>query len=112
MTTLVEIILSFFATVGIFSMLWLIFGHMLFPVSSVLPLCAVIPIQGDAPYLEHTVRQLLWLRNCRLVHVRLILLDQGLSPAGLSRVSLLLSQEPSLRFTTPDQLHEHLEKDG
>lgn len=112
MTAIFEVLISFFATVGIFSLLWLVFGHILFPVSSVLPLCAIIPIEGDATYLEHTLRQLLWLRNCRLVTVRLILLDQGLSSTGLSRVSLLLSQEPSLQFTTPDQLHQHLEKDG
>lgn len=112
MTAVFEVLISFFAAVGIFSLLWFAFGHMLFPSCSMPPLCAIIPVAGDATDVEHTLRQLLWLRNCRLLNMRLILLNQGLSSTGLSRVSLLLSQEPTLQLTTPDQLNQHLEKDG
>jgi len=112
MVTIVEILLAFFATMGIVALVWLLFGYMLSPVPAALPLCALIPIEGDAPLLEHTVRQLLWLRNGRLAQFQLILVDRGLSPTGRARVLLLLAQEPSLILTTPDALSQLIEKDG
>lgn len=110
MLTIVDFLLAFFTTMGILALLWLLFGHMLTPVPAALPLCALIPIEGDAPFLEHTVRQLIWLRNGRLAQFRLILLDRGLSPTGQARVSLLLAQEPSLILTTPDALSQLIER--
>lgn len=112
MLTIVELLLAFFATMGILALLWLLFGQMLSPTPSTLPLRAIIPIDGDALALEHTVRQLLWLRNSRLAQFHLILLDCGLSEAGYERVRLLLSQEPSLIFTTADRLPQLIKKDG
>lgn len=112
MVTIVELLLAFFATMGILALLWLLFGYLLSPIPTALPLYALIPIAGDAPFLEHTVRQLLWLRNGRLAQFQLILLDRGLSPTGQARVSLLLAQEPSLILTTPDALPQLIEKDG
>ncbi len=112
MMTFVEVLLAFFATVGILSLVWMLFGHLLFPAATERPLCTLIPVEGDALLLEHTVRLLLWLRSGRLVTLRLILLDRGLSDIGQARIALLLAQYPLISLTTPDALNQLIEKDG
>lgn len=112
MATIAEFLLAFFATVGLLSLIWLLFGHLLAPGPATQTFYAVIPIHDNAPCLEQTVSHLLWLKGGKLAHFHIILLDTGLSEASKERVSLLLSREPELILSTPELLPQLIEKDG
>jgi len=109
---IIELLLAFFATLGLLSLLWLLFGHILTPIPAAQPLHAVIPIEGDVPCLEQTVHHLLWLKGGHIADFRIILVDIGLSELGKERVALLLSRERELILSTPELLPELIEKDG
>ena len=111
MATIYELLLAFFATIGLLSLIWLLFGHLLSPIPATQPLYVVIPLEGDAPALEQTVHHLLWLKGGKLAQFQIILLDSGLSEQGLLQLSLLLSREPELRLTTPEGLSQLMKKD-
>lgn len=112
MSTIAQLFLAFFATIGLICLLWFLFGQLLCPASWQKPLYAVIPIEGDLADLESTIRHLLWLKNSHLAGFHIILLDLGVSDEGKKQLSLLLSQEPTLILTTADQLPQLIEKDG
>ena len=112
MMQLMEFFLAFFATIGIFTLVWLLFGHLLLPIPAAKGLRIIVPLEGDAAMLEQTLRQLLWLRSGKLLRFELILLDRGLNETGLARVSLLLASEPCMELISPAQLAYFLEKDG
>lgn len=112
MATIAEFFLAFFAAVGLLSLIWLLFGHLLAPVPSKQPLYAVIPVEGDALFLESTVSHLLWLEGGRLAVFQIVLVDTGLSEIGKERVSVLLSRQPELTLSSPELLVQLIKKDG
>ncbi|MDF2838388.1 MAG: hypothetical protein K0S60_91 [Evtepia sp.] len=112
MASIAELLLAFFATVGLLSLIWLLFGHLLAPGPAMQTFYAVIPIDGNAPNLEQTVSHLLWLKGGKLAHFQIVLLDTGLSESGKERVSVLLSREPELILSTPELLPQLIKKDG
>lgn len=112
MLTIVELLLAFFATVGILSLLWLLYGQLLTPTQPQgKPPFLLLRAEGDAAGLEQSLRQLRWLRGGRLLSLRPVLLDCGLTELGRARVCLLLEEEPCLRVVTPDALPNLIKKD-
>ena len=67
--TFTELLLAFFSAMGVFSLLWLLFGRLLVPAPSQAISYAVIPLSGDAEEAEHLVHHLLWLQGGRLIQI-------------------------------------------
>lgn len=95
-----SILLAALAAVGLFTLLWLVFGRLLIPADG---MHILIPIQGDGNNLEHNLKGLRWLRATGLLDARIDLLDAGLTDAGRDRVERLLRSEPSLHLYQSDQ---------
>lgn len=107
-----ECVLSFFAATGLFFLLWLLFDHLS---SSNTPRprgMLVLPAAGDGEGLEPAVLHLLRLRRSGLFSFPVVILDQGLSEAGLRRINALLAREPNLLLYTEHTLLSSLKKDG
>ncbi len=63
----------------------------------------VIPLQGDAPDVENTVRKALHTLKGRLYFV-----DLGLDPEGQMSVELLLRGHSYAKICAPEQVHQEL----
>lgn len=112
MLTMVEILLAFFAAVGILSLLLVLYGHLLTPAfSQGSPPYLLLRLEGDAPGLEQSLRQVRFLRRGRLLPLRPLLLDCGLTELGRARVLLLLEEDPSLRCVRAKDVQNLIEKD-
>lgn len=96
-----------FALVCAALLLWcnqMIFSRLVSPEQAgTVPVFAVIPATGDGEGLEQTLRHLQWLRGERLSRFTLLLVDAGLSPAGLALVQTLRKKDPTLLFCPAEE---------
>lgn len=82
----------------------LLFLHLLSPTQQgTVPVFAVIPASGDGEGLEHTLRHLHWLREEKLSHFTLLIVDAGLTPAGQDLVEALRHKDPALLFCPAEE---------
>lgn len=78
--------------------------HLLSPTQQgTAPVFAVIPAAGDGEGLEHTLRHLHWLREEKLSHFTLLIVDAGLTPAGRALVTALQRKDPALLFCPAEE---------
>lgn len=78
--------------------------HLLSPTQQgTVPVFAVIPAAGDGEGLEHTLRHLHWLREEKLSHFTLLIVDAGLTPAGRALVNALQRKDPALLFCPAEE---------
>ena len=92
---MLTILLAALAALGLFALLWLVLGRLLFPAPIV---HILLPVSGDGDELEHTLKGLRWLRASGLLTAHIDLLDAGLTAAGRERVSRLVCTEGGLQF--------------
>ncbi len=109
METLLQGALAFFAALGLVTLAWLAFGHLLLP-RELEPggLYAVLPARGDGEHLEQDLRRLLWLRDSGAPRVPIIIADAGLSPQGRRVAQVLLGRYCGTVLCPMDQLGTYL----
>ena len=82
----------------------LLFLHLLAPTQQgTIPVFAVLPASGDGEGLEHTLRHLHWLREEKLSHFTVLIVDAGLTPAGQELVTTLQRKDPALLFCPAEE---------
>ena len=81
-----------------------IFTHLLRPTAGTLPVCAVIPVTGDAEGLEQTLRHLDWLRREKFSRFTILVVDAGLTPDGQGTVQALGRRDSTLLFCPAEEV--------
>lgn len=94
--TLLEMLFSLFAVLGLLSLGWLLFGRVLTPGLFSAPVFAVVPASGDGGLLEQTVKGLLWLRAGELRRYTVVIADAGLDLNGTAVAQRLAQREPGI----------------
>ena len=78
--------------------------HLLAPTQQgTVPVFAVLPAAGDGEGLEHTLRHLHWLREEKLSHFTVLIVDAGLTPVGQEVVATLQRKDPALLFCPAEE---------
>lgn len=78
--------------------------HLLAPTQQgTVPVFAVLPAAGDGEGVEHTLRHLHWLREEKLSHFTVLIVDAGLTPAGQELVTALQRKDPALLFCPAEE---------
>lgn len=78
--------------------------HLLAPTQQgTVPVFAVLPAAGDGEGLEHTLRHLHWLREEKLSHFTVLIVDAGLTPVGQEVVAALQRKDPALLFCPAEE---------
>ena len=108
MRAMLEVVLSLLAVVGLMSLGWLSFGHLLVP-SGGEGIWALIPGRGDGGDLEQQVRSLLWLRGGGLLSGNIVILDWDLTPGGRAVAAALCLREPGIDLCPAARLMEYIE---
>ena len=103
-----EILLSFLAAFGLFSLGHLIFSRLLSPGPAAASAYAVVPAKGDGAALEQTVKRLLWLRAGTHQCYTVIIADAGLDTQGLTVATLLANAQPRVVFCPLDSVAKYL----
>lgn len=91
--TVLEMVLSLLAVLGLLALGWVLFGRLLAPKSYYAPVFAVVPARGDGAALEQTVKSLLWLRAGELGRFTLVIADAGLDREGAAVAQRLAQRE-------------------
>ena len=106
--TVIEMLLSLLAVLGLMSLGWLLFGRIIAPKSYYAPAFAVVPARGDGAALEQTVKGLLWLRAGELERYTLVIADAGLDTDGAAVAQRLAQREPGVLYCPLGELDEFL----
>ena len=86
-------VIAFFSAVGITTVVWLLAGALLHAGRPAIPgLLLVLPVQGDAPALEHDVRELRRLQG-GLPGAKLVIADCGLTAEARGLADYLADRE-------------------
>lgn len=86
-------VIAFFSAVGITTVVWLLAGAVLHAGRPTIPgLLLVLPVQGDAPALEHDVRELRRLQGS-LPGAKLVIADCGLTAEARGLADYLADRE-------------------
>ena len=86
-------VIAFFSAVGITTVVWLLAGALLHTGRPAIPgLLLVLPVQGDAPALEHDVRELRRLQG-GLPGAKLVIADCGLTAEARGLADYLADRE-------------------
>lgn len=86
-------VIAFFSAVGITTVVWLLAGAVLHAGRPAIPgLLLVLPVQGDAPALEHDVRELRRLQGS-LPGAKLVIADCGLTAEARGLADYLADRE-------------------
>lgn len=86
-------VIAFFSAVGITTVVWLLAGAVLHAGRPTIPgLLLVLPVQGDAPALEHDIRELRRLQG-GLPGAKLVIADCGLTAETRGLADYLADRE-------------------
>ncbi len=107
METIVEIILSFLAVVGLVSLGWLGFGWLLLPAGDPGAVC-LLPGRGEGETLEQAVTGLVWLQGGGLFGGRLVIVDCGLTENGRAVARALTRRESSVELCPVEELEQYI----
>jgi len=105
MRALVEVLLSLLSVLGLVTLSWLLYGHILAPAGGGRT-CTLIPAVGGGEDLEQSVRGLLWLKSGGLLPGRVVIVDCGLDENGKALAAALLRREPTLELWAAEDLTE------
>lgn len=95
MQFLLELLVAFFAAIGIASCIWLLLGRLLRPVRRSETVYAVV--RAETPdELQRTVSWLSWLRQCGGTELRVLVLDDALNEEARGMAEKILRNEPGL----------------
>lgn len=97
-----EIFFAALAALGLFTLLWLIFGLFLIPVGTIGTVHIRVLASGDADDLEHILGGLRWLQRSGLLEGRIDIVDAGLSEEGRSRAVRLSHIHPGIHLLKGD----------
>ncbi|MEG2420137.1 MAG: hypothetical protein RSB55_01210 [Oscillospiraceae bacterium] len=92
MKEMLELFLALCVTFGLFLLGWWLLGRLLRPGKSE-ELWLIVPARGGGETLEHTLGSLRWLRRAGLLRCSALIVDRGLTPAGVRLASLLAERE-------------------
>lgn len=109
MRAFLEIVLSLLAVMGLMSIGWLAFGHLLAPAGG-RRACVVIPAHGDGGGLEQAVTGMLWLRGGGLMSAPILMVDCGLDAEGKAVAAALCLREPEIGLCPLGELAEYIRK--
>ena len=104
MTLAIEFILAFLCAALLLSLSRVVFSRLVSPCQQgAVPVFAVVPSVGDGEGLEQTLRHLHWLREEKLSCFTVLVVNGGLTPAGLETVQALARKYPSLLFCPAEE---------
>lgn len=109
MRILLEVIMSLLSVLGLLSVGWLCFGHLLTPAGNERTV-TVLPGRGDGEDLEQAVTGLLWLRGSGLLEGRILIADCGLTDEGRSAAQALCRREPAVWMCEREELPGYIER--
>lgn len=107
MRAFLEISLSFLAVLGLMTIGWLLFGHLLRPTGGGRA-CVIVPAHGDGAGLEQAVTGLLWLRGGGLLTAPVLLVDCGLNAEGKALAAALCLREPEIGLCPVEELRDQI----
>lgn len=108
MRPILEVILSLLSVVGLLSLGWLLFGHILTPAGG--ESLSLVPGAGDGQSLEQSVRSLVWLRGGGLLTGSVVIVDCGLTPTGRAIAAALCLREPGVELCPEERLTEYVKE--
>ena len=104
MTLAIEFILAFLCAALLLSLHRAFFSRLVSPQQQgTVPVFAVVPAVGDGEGLEQTLRHLHWLREEKLSCFTILVVNAGLTPAGLDTVQALSRRYPALLFCPAEE---------
>jgi hypothetical protein len=106
-----EIVLGALCAWGVIMLLWTLIGVLLLPLGRELPLTVVVRCQGDAPWLEHCLRALVWLRDSGILWWQVVILDQGLTQEGRDRAARLARDQSQVILLDPEDVKDWMESE-
>ncbi|BDF68463.1 hypothetical protein AAEU42_06670 [Pseudoflavonifractor phocaeensis] len=107
MRAILEIVLSLLAVMGLLSLGWILFGHILTPAGGGRA-CCVVPGTGDGGDLEQAVTGVLWLRGGGLIKGTVVIADCGLNAAGKAVAAALTLREPGIDVCPAADLPDYI----
>jgi hypothetical protein len=109
MQALTELVLSLLAVVGLMTVGWLLWGRLLLPVGGG-ETCTLVPGRGDGENLEQTVKGLLWLQGGGLLTGRVVIVDDGLTPAGKEVAAALCLGHSGVTVCPREELIQYVQE--
>lgn len=109
MRLFLEAALSLLSVIGLLSIGWLCFGHLLTPAGNGRTV-TVLPGRGDGEDLEQAVTGLLWLRGSGLLEGRILIVDCGLTAEGKAMAQALCRREPAVWTCQREELPGYIER--
>ncbi len=109
MRPILEVVLSLLAVVGLLSLSWLCFSHILAPLGGE-ETVSLVPGRGDGESLEQAVRGLLWLRGSGFFLGEVVIVDCGLTPSGRAVAAALCLQEPGMEVCSAEEAVERVKE--
>lgn len=107
METILDILLSFFAVIGLMSLGWLGFGRLLLPAGAPGAVC-LLPGRGEGETLEQAVTGLVWLQGGGLFGGRLVIVDCGLTEGGRAIAHALARRESTVELCPVEELEAYI----
>lgn len=99
-----EILAALLCAVLLLCLNRLLFTRLIAPTQQgTVPVFAVIPASGDGDGLEQTLRHLHWLKTEKLSRFTVVIVDAGLTQAGLDLVQALKRKDASLLFCPAEE---------
>ncbi len=90
-----EIFFSFLAAIGLTAIVWVLLGTLLGPASVEGPVYAVLR-SGEEKEIDRTLHSLKWLRQWGVVDLRIIVVDDGMSPEEKDAVLHVCHGDPAV----------------
>ena len=109
MRAILEVVLSLLAVMGLLSLGWLTFGHLLTPAGTG-RCCVVIPAQGAGNGLEQAVTGMLWLRAGGLMNAPILVADWRLDEEGRAVAAALCLREPEIGLCPASELSVYIKQ--
>lgn len=96
------VFLAALATVGLASILWMLFGCFLVPVGTPGTMRVSIYASGNGDEVEHLLCGLHWLKTAGLLNAKIDVVDAGLNGAGRAQMQYLTTRKyKNVHFTPP-----------
>ena len=98
-------VIAFFSAVGMTTVVWLLAGALLHAGRPTIPgLLLVLPARGDAPALEHDVRELRRVQGS-LPGAKLVIADCGMTEEARALASYLSARTEGVSLTEGTEIH-------
>jgi hypothetical protein len=102
--TFLEIFVALFASLGFFSLMWILFGKLVAPDSRNAPMAFVVLGFDEGENLEHTINSLKWVRDSGTSSFAIVIADVSLNEDGRQVALRLTERENGVSYTPITEL--------